>query len=271
MTNAVSVPSFFTVSRNFIFFPLPRTNSGAFFKKKLGAGTLIMTSATKEVPYGLYARLALTALTNIVNKMNDKTRYEEFSIYELLKELRYQRPTGKQLNSFESQLMNWCSTLISLQSSTPGEISYNNLLLVDSATLRLAKNISPQHKNYIRFTEKGKEFLKDKSVPIPSEAIRTITNPMDFDVLSWLIYSVYLVSRRKSDSILFEWKYFYPQFGIDNTNKPYFRKEFCKKLYSVQQAFYPQARIEQVSTGIKVNHSPLRIPNKTDTYYPQLY
>lgn len=97
-------------SSNFIYFPLPYHYAGYQYSKVTQNGTLTLMS-TVGVPYGLYARLALVAITRLACK-TDKNTIEDISLYEMLNAIRGVKPSGVQLDKFEKQLESWATTVI---------------------------------------------------------------------------------------------------------------------------------------------------------------
>ena len=212
---------------SFVCFPLPKQAVGNSYTHELSLGTLSFSSMT-EVPYGLYARLALISMTNLAFRSKESV-ITSFTLYSLLSGLRYLKPTGKQLERFAHQLENWSSTLISLRYEEESRMSIQNLLLVDSADFRLEKDL---------------------------DALQKITHAFDFDTLAWLISSIYQVSK-KDEPRLIAWPHLCNQFHITPNNFPRFKTSFGKSLFRVQQSFYPGAKIYRVPEGIIVDKSPL--------------
>lgn len=239
---------------SFVCFPLPKQAVGNSYTHELSLGALSFSSMT-EVPYGLYARLALISMTNLAFRSKESV-ITSFTLYSLLSGLRYLKPTGKQLERFAHQLENWSSTLISLRYEEESRMSIQNLLLVDSADFRLEKDLDDNMHVYLSLTEKGKDFLQKASFPMPLDALQKITHAFDFDTLAWLISSIYQVSK-KDEPRLIAWPHLCNQFHITPNNFPRFKTSFGKSLFRVQQSFYPGAKIYRVPEGIIVDKSPL--------------
>ena len=239
---------------NFVCFPLPKRAVGGAYTQSLSFGTLSFSSMT-EVPYGLYARLALISMTNLAFR-NQREIISSFTPYGLLNELRDQKPTGIQLEKFAKQLVNWSTTLISLRYEEDSRISIKNLLLVDSAEFRLEKDLEDNMQVFLSLTSKGRDFLQRASFPMPMDAIRQIANAFDFDTLAWLISSIYQVSK-KDEPRLIDWPHLCSQFQITPNNLPRFKASFGTSLFRVKRAFYPEAKVSRCPEGIIVHKSPL--------------
>ncbi len=239
---------------SFVCFPLPKRAVGGSYTHELSLGTLSFSSMT-DVPFGLYARLALISMTNLAFRNQDNL-ISSFTLYGLLNELRAMKPTGKQLEKFANQLENWSTTLISLRYEEETRMSIKNLLLVDSAEFRLEKDLEDNMQVYLSLTNKGREFLQNASFPMPLDALRMITQSFDFDTLAWLISSVYQVSK-KDEPRLIDWPHLCSQFHITPNNLPRFKTNFGTSLFRVKQAFYPEAKVSRCSEGIIVDRSPL--------------
>ena len=239
---------------SFVCFPLPKQSVGSSYMHELSVGTLSFSSMT-EVPYGLYARLALISMTNLAFR-NQEELITSFTLYKLLHELRDLKPTGKQLEKFAKQLENWSTTLISLRYEEESRMSIQNMLLVESADFRLEKDLEDNMHVYLSLTEKGKDFLQNASFPMPLDALRKITHACDFDTLAWLISSIYQVSK-KDEARLIDWQHLCSQFHIKPNNLPRFKTSFGTSLFRVQQSFYPEAKVYRCPEGIIVDKSPL--------------
>lgn len=246
---------------SFVCFPLPKQTVGNSYCQKLPLGTLSFSSMT-EVPYGLFARLAIIAITNLAFRSSQNT-ISSFTLYRLLNELRYLKPNGRQLNKFAQQLENWSTTLISVRYEEDTRISISNLLLVDSAEFRLEKDLEDNMHVFLSLTDKGRSFLQSSSFPMPQEAVQKITHSFDFDTLAWMISSVYQVAK-KDEPKLIDWNHLCDQFSVSPNNAPRFKVQFGESLFKVQQAFYPQAKVYRHKEGIFIDRSPLLTREKTD-------
>lgn len=257
--------SFFTNS--FIYFPLPYHRVGHVYAKTLPVGTISMSSSL-NIPYGLYARLALIAITNLAYQSAD-IEISSFTLYELLRNIRQAHPTGGQLKKFEEQLEAWSTTLITLIYQNENKNSYRNLLIVDSADFKLEKSRRIEdEKVYIKFTDRGKAFLTETSIPIPAKAVRQIKSTFDFDVLSWLISTVFQIGEKESHNIA--WPQLASQFNVSRQNRPKFKLAFISSVFDIAYAYYPEARLSIDKNGIVVYKSPLLTKQKNDLLLPYI-
>lgn len=241
---------------NLVYFPLPYHSVGAFYSQERVQGGSISYVSKNGVPYGLYARLAITALTNLAAKA-DNEGIVTFSIYELLKSARANIPNGKQLAKFENQLISWCTTTITISYTTANRKSYENLLLVSAASFGLKKNMAKNSDSFIKFSAEGKEFLLSTSLPIPLEAVRNINQAFDFDTLAWLITSTFTLRRKGKEYQQVYWSILLKQFSYSRNNSTNFRRSFCEALFRLKQKYYPEARVERSPDGLIIYNSPL--------------
>lgn len=251
---------------DFVHSPLPYHFEGNTYSKRLPYGWISFSSQA-FVPYGLYGRLGLTGITNLAHKAED-SMIVSITLYELLKSLRSSHPTGSQLEKMTKQIEAWCTTLMTISYNSETRNSYNNLLLVDAYEIQLQKNLGKDQRAYFRFTDQGKRFLRETSIPIPHEAVRSIKRAFDFDCLAWLITSNFRLAVNDKAEQFVTWEQLADQFGVNKYNLAHFRKSFCEALYSTQQAFYPQARATRFQTGIMLHRSPLLVKNKKDILLP---
>lgn len=252
------------LSNNFIYFPLPYRQVGRYYQKKLAVGTITFSSST-SIPYGLYARLALVALTNLAYRSQGKD-IVAFSLYKLLFQLRENKPTGIQLDKFEEQLQNWATCLISVQYKDSQKLAISNLLLIEAAEFSLKKHLEKDSNTLIRFSERGKDFLINSAIPVPSSAIKTITQPFDFDTLMWLISSIYQIQEQ--DYKIVKWNHLFAQFNIAPKNSTRFKSQFSETLFTMRQAYYPDAEIYRDPEGIRICKSPLLVKQKDSILIP---
>lgn len=247
-------------SSNFIYFPLPYHYAGYQYSKVTQNGTLTLMS-TVGVPYGLYARLALVAITKLAC-MADKNTIEDISLYEMLNDLREAKPRGAQLDKFEKQLESWATTVINFMYEDDTWRTYRNLLLIKEGRFALQKNLKENEKVQITFSDDGLEFFRSNLIPIPTDAVREIEQSFDFDVLSWLVLTIY--QCREKNSILTPWQSLYTQFQISPKNYPKFRTNFTETLLEVKKRFYPKAKIHKSREGgLIIENSPLLTDERT--------
>lgn len=241
-------------SSNFIYFPLPYHYAGYQYSKVTQNGALTLMS-TVGVPYGLYARLALIAITKLAC-MADKNAVEDISLYEMLNAIRGAKPSGIQLNKFEKQLESWATTVINFMYEDDTWKTYKNLLLIKEGRFALKKNLTENERVQITFSDDGLEFFRSNLIPVPTDAVREIEQAFDFDVLSWLVLTVY--QCREKDSIITPWQSLYTQFQISPDHRSRFRNNFTEKLLEVKRRFYPKAKIHKSREGeLIIENSPL--------------
>ncbi len=248
---------------NFVYFPLPKQAAGTIYKKKINIGNITLLSSL-QIPYGLYGRLALVAITNLACR-NQDLLISAFTLYDLLRSLKKGHPTSTQLDKFLFQLQNWSSTLVSVDYKDTKKFVIKNLLMIEQAEFQLEK-ISTR-KSYIKFTTDGKAFLEGAAFPIPSDAVRDIKTPLDFDILIWLISSMYCI-RNTSDFSMISWNCLANQFCIQQNNLARFKYQFATSLMSIQQAYYPTAQLTISANGVFLKNSPLLTKEKNSYFLP---
>jgi hypothetical protein len=109
--------------------------------------------------------------------------------------------------------------------------------------------------------ELSQEFydtLVEHAVPLNHDAIVSIKDSaMDLDVYSWLAHRLCRVS--KADGVPVSWTALKEQFGQEYAHMTHFRAEFLNSLRQVH-AVYPDAKVEQTDTGLKLYPSKPPIP-----------
>lgn len=253
-------PQLSTFNSNFVYFPLPYRTSGKVFSKKTNNGTLSLVS-NEGVPYGLFGRLALIAITKLATSTKTEKTHD-ISVYELLREIKGKKPTGSQLDKFEKQLISWASTMISFRYEDESWKTFKNLLLIKEGRFALQKNLENDETLDITFTDEGLSFFRANLIPVPAKAIQEIDQPFKLDILCWLILRVY--QCREKDYQETSWDDLYLQFKVDKKkNASHFRSSFSKTLHEVRRFFYPEAQLKTSDKGIWVGHSQLLTEEKT--------
>lgn len=253
-------------SSSFVYFPLPMRNCGSVYTKRTSIGSVSYTSPL-FVPYGLYARLALVAITNMAKGADD--RYATSSVYDLLKSVRVNRPTGRQMEKMSSQLTAWTTSLITVSFDSEVRKSYRNLLLCTGGDFRLKKDREKDEAVCIQFTEEGREFLTTNSFPVPNSAVQDIGNAFDFDCLCWLIASTYQCQGKPY--LFAPWHQIYRQFDVDASHVARFRKDFLSTLSVLKQSYYPEAKVDDWREGIVIYSSPLLTKSKNSYLIPNFF
>lgn len=259
-------------SRPFIHNPLPYhklKGKETTYEKKIPSGSI--TFSSKDfVPYGLYGRLAIVAMANLAHRTDDSLITSVF-LYDMVKTLRNSpHPSGLQMEKMKQQIEAWCTTLMTITYKTEAIKSYSNLLLVDAYEIKYQKDLLENETAYFKFSQRGKNFLLETSIPIPHEAVTTIDKAFSFDCLAWLIISNYRMNMRGEESHFIPWNQLIAQFGVTKYNVSHFKDSFCETLFDVQQEFYKDAKAEREPTGIMLYKSPLLVASKKDILLPQI-
>ena len=252
----------------FCSLPLPlRSVGNRYIRSVTNCGTIDMISS-KFVPYGMYGRLALIAMTSLAKDTDAVTRTTDYdSLYLMLEKLNGKKPTGPQFNKFKNQLLALCTTLVTFNHISTNQRSVSNMILVDKATfLSMEKCGTKEYTGTIRFSETGYKFLNANAMPIPVKALHEIVQPFKFDVLVWLLVSLYPI--RRGQRVMIPWLKLYEQYGVtEEVKKHNFRHTFSMVLDEVAEKYYPDARFSiDVSRGggIMLETSP-RLLFKDDT------
>lgn len=119
----------------FCSLPLPlRSVGNRYIRSVTNCGNIDMISS-KFVPYGMYGRLALIAMTSLAKDTDAVTRTTDYdSLYLMLEKLNGKKPTGPQFNKFKNQLLALCTTLVTFNHISTNQRSVSNMILVDKAT-----------------------------------------------------------------------------------------------------------------------------------------
>ena len=194
--------------------------------------------------------------------MTDKNTVEDISLYEMLNGLRDAKPRGAQLDKFEKQLESWATTVINFMYEDDTWRTYKNLLLIKEGRFALQKNLKKNERVQITFSDDGLEFFRSNLIPIPTDAVREIEQSFDFDVLSWLVLTIY--QCREKDSIITPWQSLYTQFQITPDHRSRFRTNFTETLFEVKKRFYPKAKIHKSREDeLIIENSPLLTDERT--------
>lgn len=251
--------------------PLPYKHQGKVYTTEVRQGGKLSMLSSTLVPYGLYGRLALIAITSLAYKSDSKTLTSSYeSLYTLLKQLKSDKPTGTQLEKFETQMTAWANTYINISHISNTQKEYHNLLLIETAHFQLKKDSLIQDESTkLKFTAAGKDFLTTNSIPVPSEIIRDISQPFLFDIFTWAVVSTF--SNRNKDRQYIPWTRLYAQFRIP-PNKTYdFREKFHAGLRSVIYSYYPTANIivdKTKSGGVYLEEILPLVPSKENVMLP---
>ena len=255
-----------------ITFPLPYKKKETVFRKGYNNGSLSLSSSS-FVPYGLYGRYALLALTNLAVSASEKGSrvVRDLSLYKMLQPYKATHVQGRQLELFEQQMMAWSHTLITFSSVSELRRSFKNILLLEESSFFLKKNSDgSEEKASLVFNQEGQDFLIGNSVPIPHLAVMQIESAFDFDVFTWLVVSIF--ATRSKEVIFVPWAQLEKQFGInpEARNSAKFHKNFQDSLTAVRNTFDPEAKFTTTYDGVAVFNSPLLTRQKEDVVIPVL-
>ena len=244
----------------FVYFPLPTKNIGAVWKQVTPSGSIAMLSSP-SVPFGLFGRLALVALMNL---SSGDEKEVIFSPYDILKKIRLAKPTGLQLDKFLKQLVYWASVSITIIYKHPGNtrIDTHNLVITEDSSISLIKDTDDKATlSGVRFSERGLKFLSMNAFPVPQDAISSIRSAADFDILSWMISSIYQL-KEDSQPRFVTWDSIISQFNVSKPNIARFKNDFGATIFDLKSAYYPEAKIVRYHDGISLSPSPLLVPEK---------
>lgn len=250
--------------------PIPYRKAGTIFSNSVKNGGRLVLITPTGVPYGLYGRLALIAITTLAYRSNDNLSVSSESLYSILKQLKNEKPTGNQLEKFESQMISWANTTIHASHISNTYKEYKNLLLIEKSGFTLKKNLTDKSTD-ILFTKQGKEFLTNNTIPLPIDVLKDIEQPLSFDIFTWAVISLFSMKENKQ---FIQWEKLYSQFNI-SPNKHYdFRHRFNEIMKSMLLQYYPQANIvidKSRLGGVYLVSSQLLVSNQlTALHYPCL-
>lgn len=106
--------------------------------------------------------------------------------------------------------------------------------------------------------------MKENAVPLDPRALEGLQHSaLALDIYTWLAHRLHRV-RRPGEKLT--WANLRLQFGQEYTDDKNFKKAFLIALRQVA-AVYPDARLEQVRTGLRLIASPPPVPRQTIIAY----
>jgi hypothetical protein len=102
------------------------------------------------------------------------------------------------------------------------------------------------------------DSLRGQGVPLDRRALLELRgSALELDIYVWLAHRLRRVHRNKPEDL--SWRALSHQFGQEYTDASNFRKEM-KRAIKLVLAVYPKAKLDSISGGIRLHHSPPPVP-----------
>lgn len=245
----------------------PKTN---LFERQNGDLTLRIISAERSgVPYGIYPRMLMSWLTTEAVRTQSSEIVLGESLGVFLKEMELTRGSASQ--RFQTQMKSLFSSVVSVKRDGAKGYSVKNLTLVDEVEITNADASSFWQPQELETAGKWKSrllisnnfFNEVTTNPVPIDLRAYVglkASPLAMDIYAWLTYRL---SYLRSVSKPIPWLLLQMQFGsgysVDSQGQRDFKKAFLKNLKSVLR-MYPQAKVQENSSGLILFPSPPHIP-----------
>ena len=108
----------------------------------------------------------------------------------------------------------------------------------------------------------SERFFREASeapVPLDLRVLRALRSPFEIDIYVWLTWRFY----RLRQPVAIPWSLLMLQFGCGYANPRHFKKRFLEYLRTVL-LYYPDARLEQASGGLRLRPLPTHIAARRD-------
>ena len=114
----------------------------------------------------------------------------------------------------------------------------------------------------LTLTEPFFDAIIKSAVPLRHDALAQLSgSALALDIYSWLAHRLCRVKRGGAE---ISWSALAEQFGQEYTDRKNFKRRFVAQLHNVLTA-YPEARVEVIHGGIRLETSPTPIPRSTVT------
>lgn len=231
------------------------------FERNNGKASLLITAGemynkgTWEelfVPYGTRPRLALFHISTEALRKNSRTIAIGRTISEFMRRLNISQ-NGPSREAFRAQMNALCACEMKLGYGTRN-LNTRPVDEFDAWTADLAKDST------IELSEKFWLELKENAVPLDPRALEGLQHSaLALDIYTWLAHRLH---RVRINGERLTWANLRMQFGQEYTDDKNFKKAFLIALRQVS-VVYPEARLEQVRTGLKLISSPPPIARPT--------
>lgn len=241
---------------------IPHSNiKDSYFKRSNGQTSLkIISDPEYGLPYGLIPRILMIWICTQAKLTNSHILYLGKNQNEFIKQLGITPTGGKNgsINRVRKQTIKLLHSTISLTYDQNNTHKFNNLTIVDKCTLFYGNKKSNNifWKSNITLSDKFYREIKNTSLPIDLNVVKSMRSPLAIDIYIWLTWRTRIIKNK--NGILISWSNLKLQFGSNycNSNKGLlnFKKEFIKRLKYVC-FFYPQVNVTVLSFGIKLKKS----------------
>lgn len=156
---------------------------------------------------------------------------------------------GKSMKDVRDQCLRLSRCRMSFQVKQRGTTGFVNQNIVDTAMF--AGNASGALLETVKLSESFFEQLQRHPVPLQESAIRALSNNSQaLDIYCWLAYRLHALGGPTTIT----WAALMPQFGASYADRKEFRRRFLSNLI-LALAVYPDAQVEVIRGGLKLNHS----------------
>ena len=227
--------------------------------------TMVATNPAIGLPYGSVPRLMLAWIGAETMRTGERELVLGESMSAFMAQLGMV-PTGGRWGSItrlKEQSMRLFSCAIACSYSTPERAALGSMFNVGEADLWWAPRVPGQTALFRSTLTLSKAFhreIVEHPVPLDMRVLQALRkSPLALDIYSWSVYRIHTLNRSGRLSATIPWEALRLQFGAGYadtaTGLRMFRRAFLRELTKVR-AFYPEAKIEDGSSGLSLTRSP---------------
>ena len=238
-----------------------RTSGRASLSLQAGRAYDGMKWVEQPLPSGTRPRLVLINLCSEAVRTRSPTVDIGGSVREFLRRLNIDAG-GKNMAHFRRQMLALSSCHMALAMTTAKGTTQIDAKPIDAFQAWHTNEDGQQTlwPGYIRLTDKFFDSLIEHAVPLDPEAIAQLQNSaFALDIYSWLTHRLCRVSER--EGVVLSWAALRSQFGQEYSDGKNFKRKFTGALQKAMGA-YKEARIEAVTGGLRLLHSPPPVRRK---------
>jgi hypothetical protein len=246
--------------------PHSKQESNEFHRKNGAFSMSMLAPSNVGLPYGSKPRLLIAYLTTEAVRKGERDVILGSSLSEFMKELGLQSTGGRwgSITGLKQQMTRLFSSSVHCQWENKDSTSIANMPIVSKAQLWWNPKTPEQTGLWESTVRLGEDFFNEvvaNPIPIDLRAVRALKqSPMALDIYFWLTHRMSYLRRTNARDI--PWEALQLQFGAGypTTRKGVqnFRQQFVGQMRKVL-AVYPQAKVEDSSTGLILKPSPSHI------------
>lgn len=259
-----------------VFGPMPHQESGFSFSRTMGDRE-VRYDSPQGVPYGSPGRLCLLSICTAV--VQNHTRVIELgSVDSFLTRVGLDIHLGggkgsAKIDSYSNQIKRLAWTTVSARrlSRRTGRVLelIQRFMIAEKMTVAWGIGDGEERADLlvdgdssIMVSREFFEYVQGHAVPVDLGCYMSLKTARDRDMYVWLVRRLH---RLRSEQVV-PWDSLLAQFfgDIDSKHRTTRAKRFEKRLVSIRDFTYPEARIEAVETGLKLKPSPPHITARSE-------